>query len=383
MQTSHSSGALKGVRVLEFGSYITAPYAAMLLAELGADVIKIEHPNRPDPFRSHTDDAAAPFYFAFNRNKRSLSIDYKSGVGKEAMQKLVATSDVLVINVRPGVQEKLGLDYSTLKAINPRLIHCEITGFGADGPYAKKPAFDTAGQVLSGLLSRSHQSSDPRIVGPAFSDNITGMTACMGVLGALFERAQTGLGKKVEVNMLESTLALAIEPLTHALLHGEDQAHFYRGAASQAYLLTCSDGLRLGIHISSRDKFWESLANAIERPDLIERYPTHYQRVQAYGEIGQELAAIFVTKQREEWLRILASFDLPFVPEHRLNEVHEDPQIVHLKSFAQVDVARYKTAIVPNRPIRYDGDNQSVFRPPPALGEHNEEILAELGVTIS
>jgi crotonobetainyl-CoA:carnitine CoA-transferase CaiB-like acyl-CoA transferase len=287
---------------------------------------------------------------------------------------------VLVINVRPGVEDQLGLGAARLQGLNPRLIHCSITGYGADGPYAKRPAFDGVGQTLTGLLSRFHQSEDPRIAGPAMADSLTGIFACLGVLGALHERSRTGSGRKVEVNMIEAAMAFAIEPLAHYLVLGEDQPFYYRGAASQAYILRCKDGRRIGLHMSSPEKFWKGLAAAISRPDLLTRYATRKDKFDHYEDISRELAAVFLTKTREEWIPLLEANDVPFAPEHRLAELEHDPQVRHLGSFNEIRHPQCGATRGVNRPVRFDGDNRSAFLPPPALGEHTDEVLRELGL---
>ena len=203
MKSATTQGqVLSGFRVLDLGSFITAPYAAMLLAEMGADVIKIEKPGAGDPFRAFGDGLYSSHFQAHNRNKRSVALDFTKPSGRVALDTLVSTADVLLINVRPGVEEKLGVDAQRLQALNPRLVYCAITGYGADGPYAERPAYDNVGQALSGWLSMFHEGSDARVAGPAVSDALTGLFASMGILGALLEREKTGRGRKVEVSML-------------------------------------------------------------------------------------------------------------------------------------------------------------------------------------
>lgn len=370
---------LSGVRVLDLGNFITAPYAALLLAELGADVVKVERPESGDPFRWFAGGLSSPHFQAHNRHKRSIALDYMKSEGREVLYELVKSADVFVINVRPGVEAKLGLDVEALHALNPRLIYCSITGFGADGPYAGRAAYDNVGQALSGLLSRFHDSDDPRVAGPAISDAATGVFACVGVLGALFERERTGRGRTVEVSMLEATLALAIEPLAHTLVTGEDQPFFQRGAMSQAYILKCKDGHRIALQMSSPDKFWEGLAAVIERPDLLQRYPDRKTRVASYEAIGRELAEIFATRSRDEWLERLARHDVPFAPERRLSELPDDPQVRHLGLFHDLEHPSAGTVRSVKRAIRYDGSRDIDHRPPPTLGEHSREVLREAG----
>jgi crotonobetainyl-CoA:carnitine CoA-transferase CaiB-like acyl-CoA transferase len=372
---------LSGLTVLDLGTFITAPYAAMLLAELGADVIKIERPEGGDPFRWFSGARSSPHFQAHNRHKRSVAIDITTARGQELLHAMIKRADALVINVRPGVETRLGVDEATLRALNPKLVFCFITGFGADGPYARRPAYDNVGQALSGFLSRFHDSTDARVPGPAISDAATGIFACLGIVSALLERSRTGVGRKIEVSMLEATLALAIEPLAHYFATGEDQPFHLRGAMSQAYVLTCKDGKRIALQMSSPDKFWRGLAVVIEKPDLLQRYPDRKSRVEGYEAIGRELSEIFATRVRDEWLERLAQQDVPFAPEHQLNEVENDPQARHLGLFYELTHPIAGNVRSVHRAIRADGSRDIDFRPPPLLGEHTREVLSELGLS--
>jgi crotonobetainyl-CoA:carnitine CoA-transferase CaiB-like acyl-CoA transferase len=372
---------LRGFTVLDLGTFITAPYAAMLLAELGADVIKVERPEGGDPFRWFAGGLSSPHFQAHNRHKRSVALDYTTPDGLKLLHSLIAHADALVINVRPGVEQRLGIDEATLRRLNPKLVFCFITGFGADGPYANRPAYDNVGQALAGWLSRFHDTDDARVAGPAISDAATGIFACLGIVSALLERTKTGVGRKVEVSMLEATLALAVEPLAHYFVTGDEQPFYLRGAMSQAYILTCKDGKRIALQMSSPDKFWKGLAAVIESPDLLQRYPDRKRRVDSYEAIGRELAAIFATRPREEWLERLAQHDVPFAPERRLNELDEDPQVRHLDLFYELEHPAAGPVRSVHRAIRCDGSREIDFRPPPTLGEHTREVLVGLGLS--
>ena len=372
---------LRGFTVLDLGTFITAPYAAMLLAELGADVIKVERPEGGDPFRWFAGGLSSPHFQAHNRHKRSVALDYTTPDELKLLHSLIEHADALVINVRPGVEQRLGIDEGTLRRLNPKLVFCFITGFGADGPYANRPAYDNVGQALAGWLSRFHDTDDARVAGPAISDAATGIFACLGIVSALLERTKTGVGRKVEVSMLEATLALAVEPLAHYFVTGDEQPFYLRGAMSQAYILTCKDGKRIALQMSSPDKFWKGLAAVIESPDLLQRYPDRKRRVDSYEAIGRELAAIFATRPREEWLERLAQHDVPFAPERRLNELDEDPQVRHLDLFYELDHPAAGPVRSVHRAIRCDGSREIDFRPPPTLGEHTREVLAGLGLS--
>ena len=370
---------LRDVRVLDLGSFITGPYAAMLLAELGADVVKVERPGSGDPFRAFRNGLYSSHFKAHNRNKRSIALDYTKPEGLETLQVLVGTADVVVVNSRPGVADKLGIGYEALREFNPRLIYCAITGFGADGPYANRPAFDNVGQALSGWSSRHRKDDDARVVGPAIADPITGHYAALGILAALHERSLSGNGHLVEVNMLEASIALGVEPIATYFDTGKPVPVFHRGAMSQAFNLTCSDGKRIGLHLSSPEKFWQGLCRAVGREEWISRYPTRIDRAQHYDELAVQLSEIFRARARDEWIRRLECEDVPFAPEHEIQDLESDPQVRHLGVFYELVHPKYGKVKGAHRPVRVDSDRAIDFRPPPDLGEHDDEILREAG----
>ena len=293
----------------------------------------------------------------------------------------ISTTDVVVINSRPHVADKLDIGYDSLHELNPRLIYCSVTGFGPDGPYAERPAFDHVGQALSGWMSRHRQDSDPRVVGPAIADRVTGFYAALGILSALHERHKSGVGRLVEVNMLEANIALCMEPIVQYFASAKAVPIHLRGAFSQAYSLTCKDGRRIGLHMSSPDKFWHGLCRVLGRQDWIQTYPKHSDRVKAYEFLATELNRVFQTRERAEWAAALERESVPFAPEHEVQDLEDDPQIRHLGVFYQLDHPQYGAVKMARRPVHVDSSRDIDSRPPPGLGEHSEEILREAGLS--
>jgi crotonobetainyl-CoA:carnitine CoA-transferase CaiB-like acyl-CoA transferase len=343
-------------------------------------VIKVEWPGKGDKFRADERGLYSPQFQAHNRDKRSIALDYSRPDGRDVLRELVRNSDALIANSRPGVMEKLGVGYDQLRSVNPRLIYCAITGFGADGPYAYRPAFDNVGQALSGWMSRHRRGDDPRVAGPAIADPVTSYYAAIGVLSALVERNRTGKGRLVEVNMLEAMVGLAIEPITSFFSLREPMPVFERAATSQAYNLTCKDGKRIGLHASMLDKFWQGLCRAVEREEWIGKYPTRADRIRDYENLAAELSKIFRTRDRAAWIARLEQAVVPFGPENELQDLENDPQIKHLDVFYEVEHPRHGKVKAPRRPVRLDGSRDIDVRPPPDLGEHTDEVLNEIGL---
>ncbi|MGE0714242.1 MAG: CaiB/BaiF CoA transferase family protein [Alphaproteobacteria bacterium] len=376
-------GPLDGIAVVELTTMITGPLTGMMLADLGADVVKIENPDGGDPFRSYGGGAWSAQFCSYNRNKRSLAISLRSDRGRQALERLVARSDVLLENFRPGVLDRLGFPDARLVELNPRLVRCSITGFGADGPYSDRPCYDAIAQALSGMSSQFLDPAAPRLSGTTISDNVTGQYACYGILSALLERERTGVARRVEVNMLEATIAFMPEPFGYWTQNGEVADAYLRIRNSQAYAFRCADGRMLAIHLSSQPKFWSALLGAIERPELADdpRFATLEGRVANYEALLVEAGAAFARQPAKHWFQRLADYDVPFASINDVTEVFADPQVRHLDSFYRLSHPQKGDLVAIRRPVRFDGsrDDQRAA-PPPTLGEHTDEILAELGL---
>jgi crotonobetainyl-CoA:carnitine CoA-transferase CaiB-like acyl-CoA transferase len=372
---------LAGCRVIDHAEFITGPYTAMLLADMGADVIKVERPGGGDPFRSFEEGLYGPQFQAFNRAKRSIQLDLGLPGDRDVMWKLLDGADVYIQNFRPGVIERLGFAAEEAMRRNPRLVHCSISGFGADGPYADRPAYDTVGQALSGYLSMFVSSDAPRIVGPATADSVTGLYAACGILGALLARHATGKGRKVEVAMTAAMAHFSIEQYHRYFVTGVVPGTTDRGRVSQSFAFACEDGALIAIHLSSPVKFWEGFVEAIDAPAIAgdPRFATRMGRVRNHEALEAALRPVFAARPRAEWLRRLAAADVPHAPIHDLKEALADPQMRHLdleRTLAHSTQGKVRTL---RSPIAFDGARQDGIAPPPALDEHGAAIREELG----
>ncbi|HTW89063.1 MAG TPA: CaiB/BaiF CoA-transferase family protein [Candidatus Binataceae bacterium] len=372
---------LSGVRVIEAGSFITAPFAAMLLADLGAETIKIERPGSGDPFRSFKGGLYSPHFRAHNRNKRSVSLDITHAAGKAVLMRLIDRADVLIENFRPGWMEHAGLGYEAVSKLNPRLIYCSINGFGSSGPYRDRPSYDTVGQALSGFLSLSVDADNSQLTGTAASDAVTGMYACYGILGALVMREKTGRGTRVETTMLNATMAFIETWFVEYFLTGVAPGIRHKSRVNQSFAMRCADGKLIALHLSSPPKFWDSLLAAIEAPQLAadERFNSRVARIDHYEELRQELAAIFARLPRSDWTARLERHDVPFAPIYSLDEVSDDPQVRFMELFRDLVHPTEGATRMVRRPVAYSESRDYPAIAPPALGEHTEAILAELG----
>jgi formyl-CoA transferase len=374
------TAVLKSVSVVDLGTMITAPLAAMMLADLGADVIKVEHPQGGDPFRSFRGGLYSPHFVAYNRGKRSIKLDLRSEDGRNVVLKLIARADVLTENYRSGVMDRLGLTRDVLQATNPGLIHCSITGFGTSGPYSARPAYDMVGQALSGIASLFLDPERPETAGPTIPDNATGMYACYGILGALFERERTGRGHRIEVNMMEASIAFIPDHFANHTKLGIVNERLTRVASSHSFAFRCGDGNLLAVHLSSQPKFWEAFCGVLERPDLMqdERFKTRDLRIRNYRELCRVLSEMVAKRPRADWMRLLEAADVPFAPIQTIAEVIDDPQVKHLQTFYEERHPTEGRNLGIYRPVLIDGTRDAVA-PAPALGEHTEAVLTELG----
>jgi crotonobetainyl-CoA:carnitine CoA-transferase CaiB-like acyl-CoA transferase len=375
------AGALDGIKILEMANYISGPFASMLLADLGADVIKVEIPGQGDPFRGWGDNAYSPTFCSLNRNKKSLSLNVQTSEGKKIYMRLARDADVIIENMRPGVLARMGIGYEAVQAVNPGIVYCSISGYGSDGPYSDRPGYDTIGQAMGGLLSVLTDRQRPKGTGASLSDLLTALYACYAVQGALLGRERTGRGQKVETSLLQATVAFGAENAVRYLATGVVPNQNTRVHMAQVYAFSAADGLPFVIHLSSPQKFWHNLADAIGRPELKEdpRFVNKEARIKNYDALHAILSERFATAPREHWLKILRGLDVPSTSLLDLKEVFEDPQVNHLGMLLEmVHPTKGKVRLVGSG-IRMSDTPPQMKLPPPTAGEHTGEILRALG----
>ena len=372
-------GALDGIKIFEFASYVSGPFAGMLLADLGAEVVKIESPNGGDAFRNWGKQDYNGTFGSMNRNKKSVTLDLKTEDGRTAAQRLALSADVIIENFRPGTMERLGLGYEALAAANPRLIYCSITGFGSQGPYSNRPGYDTVGQAVSGLLSVLTDRAAPQTMGVSLSDHLAGTFAAYGVLAALMARITTGLGQKVETSLLQASLAFLGENAAHFFEDGKVPSRATRCKRAQVFAFIAGDGLPFVVHLSSPEKFWLGLLAATDRQVLADdaRFHNRDARVKNYDALRDELASVLQSRTRAHWLRLLEEQDVPSGPLNTLEEVIADPQFIALDMRKHLPHRTRGTVSVIGNPVRLSATPPRTDSAAPDLGAHNEIFLRE------
>jgi len=367
-------GALDGLRVLDLTRYIPGPYCTLLLADLGADVVKIEQPPGGDPTRAVPpavgEDGAT--HAALNRNKRSIVVDIKTEDGAGLLRRMAEQADVWVESFRPGVLARRGLGSEELLARNPRLVYCSMSGYGQQGPWRDRAGHDINYVSLGGLLGARREGDErPAIPGTQLADMTGGLLAAIGILAALQARERTGRGQLVDVSLLGSVLALMTVPATR-LMAGGSLANELSGTYACYNVYRCRDGRSLSVG-ALEPKFWEALCQTLGRPELASRQWAGGDRRR---ETIQALADLFASKDRDEWLRELATLDACVEPVLELDETlaqeHVRGSIVEQRS----GEARYRTLACP---VGLAATPATTRRNAPALGAHTTEVLAELG----
>jgi len=359
---------LEGVRVVDLTSYIAGSYGAMMLADMGAAVIKVEA-LEGDSFRE------LPGFFGWNRGKRSIAVNLKHPDGRVILHRLATGADVVMENMRPGVVERLGVDYATLRALNPRLIYSSVTAFGPDGPYRDRPGFDPLLQAEGGVMTTQGFGGPPQYLRIAPTDYYTAALSCQAVLAGLFARERTGVGQHVETSLLQGVIALQsgsfVDYPGREVVYRETPTYrMYQAQDGEWFFLACGN-----------QSFWAKLCRALGRPDLIDdpRFGSWLGRRDNADALTPLIEAAFASKPRREWLRILAEHDIPSAGTQTIKELMRDPAVLHHKMAVTYEHPEVGPLTLMGQPLRFSAGPVPDAGPPPLLGQHTAEILRGAG----
>jgi crotonobetainyl-CoA:carnitine CoA-transferase CaiB-like acyl-CoA transferase len=385
MTASDHRGPLAGLRVLDLTEHMAGPFCTMILADMGAEVLKVERPGKGDSSRAMGDGTERnPFFRYINRNKKSVTLDYKGAAGRAVFLRLLRSVDVLVENYRATVMERAGLGYEALAPENPRLIYAQLSGFGSDGPYRDKGGLDLIAQGMGGLMHVTGEEGGPPIsVGQPICDLGTGMWGVQGILAALYERERTGRGQKVDCSLLETALGFSgwtsaawlvdgVEPVRQGPRHRQN-APYQRFSTQDGYMM---------VGAATQD-LWERFCRAVERPDWIEdsRFRRNADRLRNREALEKEIEGLFGTKPTAHWVAALDAAGVPSGPVYSYAQLFADPQVRHLGMVTHADDPELGRVPHVRTPVRLSRSRVAVRSVAPKLGAHTREALEGLGYT--
>ncbi|MEA2386600.1 MAG: hypothetical protein QOJ22_774 [Thermoleophilaceae bacterium] len=377
-------GPLSGVRVIDLTSVFLGPYCTQILGDMGADVVKVEPPTgdvvrRIGPARN---EGMGPIHLSVNRNKRSLVLDLQTPDGREALLKLIATADVFVHSMRAQAIERLGLDYDAVRAVRDDIVYCGAYGFGQDGPYARKPAYDDPVQGATGIAAlQGHAQGEPAYVTTVIADKTTGLAAAYSIAMALYSRERNGEGQMIEVPMFETMVSyvmveqmygLTFEPAIGSATYPRSTSPFRRPyRTSDGYICV----------LVYTDRHWDAFFRRAERPDLLEdeRFRTIAGRTENIDELYSVLAELIEGRTTAEWLKLLDEADIPALPLNSIEDLLEDPHLTARDFIRTVEHPTEGTIRTVGIPVKFSGTPGSIDRLAPTLGQHSAELLAEAG----
>ncbi len=378
-----TAGPLAGLRVLDLTEHMAGPFCTMILADMGAEVLKVERPGKGDSTRAWGDgDPRNPFFRYINRNKKSVTLDYKGTAGREVFLQLVRSVDVLVENYRATVMERAGLGCSALAQENPRLIYAQLSGFGPDGPYRDKGGLDLIAQGMGGLMHVTGEpDGPPTSVGQPVCDLGTGMWGVQGILAALYERTRTGQGQKVDCSLLETALGFSgwtsaawladgLEPARQGARHRQN-APYQRFATQDGYLM---------VGAATQD-LWERCARALGRPEWIDdtRFRRNTDRLRHCESLEEEIEGVLATRPTAHWVATLDAAGVPSGPVNTYAQLFADPQVRHRGMVVHASDAELGEVPHIRTPVRI-GDGVAVRTVAPKLGQHNAEVFGTIGL---
>jgi len=383
-----NQGTLSGLRVLDFSRVLAGPFCTMLLADLGADVIKVEHLARGDdtrawgpPWLGEGDDAQSAYFLSVNRNKRSLTLDIKTPGGQDLARRLAAKSHVVVENFKAGQMASFGLSYDDLRAINPALVYCSITGFGQTGPYRDRPGYDYVIQAMSGLMSiTGPEDGPPYKVGVAISDVFAGLFAATSILAAVRHSERTGQGQSIDVALLDAQIAALVNVASNFLVSGQTPPRFGNQHPNIVPYQTFSASDGEFVVAVGNDGQFARLCAVIGRPDLRDdpRCTTNPARVENRAWLIPALQAVFARRPAAEWVDRLLAAGIPAGPINTIPAALGDPHVAARGLVHEIDLQAGEVLRLIGPPVRMAPDAAEVRTPPPRLGEHTDEVLRDV-----
>lgn len=377
-------GALDGIRVLDLTQIMAGPYCTMLLADLGADVIKIEKPVSGDDSRRMGEmvNGESAAFLTLNRNKRGIVLDLRTEGGRDLLWRLIRTADVLVENFRPGTLEKLQLDYEAVSRENPRIIYCSISGFGQTGPWRERGGFDLVAQAMSGVLSVTGTAETPAKVGVPISDLNAGLLASHAILAALYSRERSGRGQYIETSLLEAAMAYTIWESNEYWVTGRTPERLgtaHRASAPYQVFRTADGRIAIG---AANQRTWEKLTVALGRPELRENsaFLTNKDRMKNLPQLVETLTEIFLRSSTEEWLKRMDASGVPAGPVLTVDQVYQHPQVQAREMNLQIEHPVAGNIHTIGFPVKFSGTPATLRRAGPVLGQHTYEVMRMIGL---
>jgi len=371
---------LSNVRILDLTLIMAGPYCTLILGDLGAEVIKIEKPGIGESSREmppHFFEDQSAYFIAMNRNKKSMTLDLKSEEGKKIFYNLAKASDVVIDNFRPGVVRKLGMDFDALKKLNPRIICCSISGYGQTGPFKDRPAFDLVIQARGGIMSYTGEPGQmPVRMGAPMGDLSGGVFASQGILAALYQREKTGRGQQVDISLVDCQTSLLTyraqfylvgKEIARPVGSGHVSAHPIRAFQTKTFAIVID---------ANTESIFAELCEAIGKPDMSsdQKFNSRENRLKNKEELYSVLEKAFLEKTGEEWLELLEK-RIPIAPINTIDKALADPQTLSRNMVVEVEYTNDKKLKIIGNPVKMSEIEQEIFKRPPYLGEHTEEIL--------
>jgi len=376
---------LEGIKVLDLSRALAGPYCTMMLADMGAEVIKLEIPGRGDDSRGWGPpflEGESAYFMSVNRNKKSMTLNLKKERALEIIHKLIKQSDVIVENFRPGTMEKLGLSYDKVNNINPKIVYCSISGFGQDGPYHLLPGMDQVLQGMGGLMSITGELNGPPIkVGVAVADIAGGMFAAFGIMIALFNREKSGKGQRIDNSLLDNQIAWLTYRAGSFFVSGEIPKPLGSGhPVIVPYQAFKAKDTYFNLAVGN-DQLWVKFCKAVGLEEIMNdpKYATNSMRVKNREEVVKIVEELICTKEAEEWLKILTDAGIPCGPIYTIDKLFNDPQVLHRKMVEELDHPKAGIIKVTGIPIKLSDTPGEILTAPPFLGQHTIEILHDLG----